>query len=190
MPDSTAIHQIADNLFRKSCRCSCHEHTLLQQYPQQIAELEQYIDSLDLCRDMEKRRGSLIQILHKAQSIFNHLPPDLQEWIADKMDLKLSDINGVITFYAYFTQKPVGKYKINVCTGTACFVRGAEQVLDEFKNILKIGEGESTPDMKFTLSCLRCVGACSLAPVVMVNDKVYGKVTPKMVAGIIKEYHE
>jgi NADH:ubiquinone oxidoreductase subunit E len=93
----------------------------------------------------------------------------------------------VISFYSYFTDKPVGKYKINVCTGTACFVKGSGAVLEEFKRLLVLEEGETSPDEKFSLGGLRCVGACSLAPVVMVNDRVYGKVTTKMVAEIISE---
>jgi NADH:ubiquinone oxidoreductase subunit E len=93
----------------------------------------------------------------------------------------------VISFYSYFTDKPVGKYKINICTGTACFVRGADAILEEFKRLLVLEEGETSSDKKFSLGGLRCVGACSLAPVVMVNEKVYGKVTTKMVAEIISE---
>ena len=93
----------------------------------------------------------------------------------------------MISFYSFFTTKPLGQYQINVCTGTACFVRGAGKVLDEFKRYLSIGEGETTADGKFSLGSLRCVGACSLAPVVMVNGRVYGNVTPKAVADILSE---
>ncbi len=159
---------------------------LLEQFPEKRETLETFIDGLPLGADIDRRRGFLIQCLHKAQGIFGHLPLELQELIAERLGLQMSDVFGVISFYSFFTVKPVGKYKINVCTGTACFVRGAGKILDEFKSRLNLAEGETTPDMKFTLSCLRCVGACSLAPVVMVNDKVYGKVTPDMVPKIIK----
>ena len=150
-------------------------------------KLEAYISSLPINDDKENNRGYLIQILHRAQSLFGFLPTSVQLFVADKLGLHLSDIYGVISFYSYFTDKPMGKYKINVCTGTACFVRGSGRILEEFQRFLNISNNETTEDQKFSLSSLRCVGACSLAPVVMVNDKVYGKVTPEMVAEIIAE---
>jgi NADP-reducing hydrogenase subunit HndA len=99
-------------------------------------------------------------------------------------------VYGVVTFYSFFTMIPMGEYPISICMGTACYVRGAEQVLAEFKRQLSIEVGQSTADNKFSLNCLRCVGACGLAPVVMVGDKVFGRVSPQMVKSIISEYKE
>jgi NADH:ubiquinone oxidoreductase subunit E len=172
-----------------SCKCcDCDkELDLLKQFPEKRAELEAYIASLPLSDDREKNRGYLIQSLHQAQEIFTYLPESIQLFVADKLNLHLSEIYGVISFYSFFTDKPVGKYKINICTGTACFVKGAGPILDELKRYLNLDEGETSEDGKFSLGGLRCVGACSLAPVVMVNDKVYGNVTKQMVPEIIND---
>lgn len=169
----------------ENCECGNKELDLLVQFPEKRAELEAYITSLPLSDDREKNRGYLIQSLHKAQEIFTYLPESLQLFVADKLKLHLSEVYGVVSFYSFFTDKPVGDYKINVCTGTACFVKGAGDILDEFKRYLNLEEGETAEDGKFSLGGLRCVGACSLAPVVMVNDKVYGNVTKQMVPEII-----
>ena len=171
----------------ESCNCGGEKLNLLTKYPEKQKKLDAYISTLPLEEDKDKNRGYLIQTLHKAQEIFTYLPLEIQLFVADKLGLHLSEVYGVISFYSYFTDKPVGKYKINVCTGTACFVKGAGNVLDEFKRYLSIDDGETTADEKFSLGSLRCVGACSLAPVVMVNDKVYGNVTTQMVPEIINE---
>lgn len=167
-------------------KCGCTS-SIVERYPEKRAELESYMAMLPLTEDSERNRGFLIQSLHKAQSIFGYLPQDLQLFIADKLKLHLAEVYGVVSFYTYFTIVPQGRYKINVCTGTACFVKGAGKILDEFKRYLNLREGQTTEDMKFSLGCLRCVGACSLAPVVMVNDKVYGNVDTKMVAEILND---
>ncbi len=167
--------------------CCCDMPDLLEQLPEKTGELDAYIDALPECESMDRRRGYLIQCLHKAQSLFGYLPQEVQEHVGDKLRLQLSDVYGVVSFYSFFTDVPVGKYKVNVCTGTACFVRGADKILKEFRDQLRIEEGETSDDMKFSLGGLRCVGACSLAPVVMVNERVYGNVTPKMVKEIIKD---
>ncbi len=167
--------------------CPGQEVNLIEQFPDKTAELDKYIDSLAITDDIESNRGYLIQVLHRAQGIFSYLPESIQLYVANKLLLHLSDVYGVVSFYSYFTDKPVGKYKINVCTGTACFVKGAGRILDELKRYLSIEEGETTADGKYSLGGLRCVGACSLAPVVMVNDKVYGNVTTDMVPQIISE---
>ena len=119
--------------------------------------------------------------------IFGYLPEEVQKYIAERLKISHAEVYGVISFYSYFTDKPVGRYKINVCIGTACFVKGAGKVLEEFKRHLNIKEGETSEDGKFFLGSLRCVGACSLAPVVMVNDRVYGNVTAEKVSDILKE---
>ena len=150
-----------------------------------FVELDKYIDGLLKDGKPERRSGYLIQVLHRAQSLYGYLSEETQQHVADKLGLHLADVYGVISFYSYFTDKPVGRFKINICTGTACFVKGAGKVLDEFKRQLNVKEGETTADGKYFLGALRCVGACSLAPVVMVNDKVYGNVTSDKVAEII-----
>jgi len=155
--------------------------------PEKTEELEGYLDSLPLTDDREKNRGFLIQSLHKAQEIFTYLPGVVQIHVANKLGLHLAEVYGVISFYSFFTDKPVGKFKINICTGTACFVKGADKLVDEFQRYLNIKMGDTSSDGKFSLNGLRCVGACSMAPVVLVNDKVYGNVNAKMVPEIISE---
>ena len=172
-----------------SCNCQGASGTVIRT-PEEAAkfdELERYIASLQVDRIPDRRRGSLIQILHRAQNLFGYLPEEVQGFVAARLGISRAEVYGVISFYSYFTDKPVGRYKINVCTGTACFVKGAPKVLDELKRRLNIKEGESTPDGRFFLGALRCVGACSLAPVVMVNDKVYGNMTADKVADILRE---
>lgn len=167
--------------------CCDANANVLERYPEKRELLEQHIARLRPGTDLDRRRGHLIGCLHKAQEIFGYLPLEVQLLVGRKLGLQQADVYGVISFYSYFTVEPVGKYKVNVCTGTACFVRGAARILDEFKAQLKLEEGQTSADMKFTLTSLRCVGACSLAPVVMVNERVYGNVTPKLVAKIIKD---
>jgi len=144
----------------------------------------------ELCSSFNNEPGELINVLHKAQLQFGYLPAEVQEVVAEQLQMSVAKVNGVVTFYSYFTMIPKGKYPISICTGTACYVRGAEKVLDEFKKQLDIKVGETSGDGKFSLSCLRCVGACGLAPVVMVGDKVYGRVAPEGVTDILKEYQE
>ena len=151
-------------------------------------ELDTYIDSLNLEDKQARKKEYLIQSLHKAQEIFGYLPEEVQVHIANKFYIHHAEVSGVISFYNYFTTEPKGKYCINVCMGTACYVRGAEKVLTEFERILGIKNGEVTEDKNFSIESLRCVGACGLAPVVMINEKVYGKVKPENVPGIVEEY--
>lgn len=134
--------------------------------------------------------GELINVLHKCQGIFGYLPAEIQEVIASTLRISVARVYGVVTFYSFFTMIPKGKYPISICTGTACYVRGAENVLAEFKKQLKIEVGETSENGKFSLSCLRCVGACGLAPVVQVGEKTYGRVSPDGVKDILKEYAE
>lgn len=152
---------------------------------------QQDIDKLkEVCASFNNEPGELINVLHKAQGIFGYLPAEVQEIVAKEMNVHLAKVYGVVTFYSFFTMTPKGKHPISVCTGTACYVRGAEKVLDEFKRILKIKVGETTADGKFSLSCLRCVGACGLAPVVLIGDKTYGRVSPEGVKAILDEYND
>jgi len=149
------------------------------------------VDSIkEICKSFENNPGELINVLHKAQHTFGYLPAEIQEVVALELNVPLAKVYGVVTFYSFFSMVPKGKHPVSICTGTACYVRGAENVLAEFKKELKIDVGETTADGKFSISCLRCVGACGLAPVVMVGDKTYGRVSPEMVKDIIKEYEE
>jgi len=141
-----------------------------------------------ICKEYNNDKGELINVLHKAQHIFGYLPAEVQEVIADELKTSVAHVYGVVSFYSFFTMVPKGEFPISICMGTACYVRGAEKVLDEFKRILNVKVGETTDDGKFSLSCLRCVGACGLAPVVMVGEKVYGRVAPDGVKDIIEEY--
>ncbi|MEN9443360.1 MAG: NADH-quinone oxidoreductase subunit NuoE [Bacteroidota bacterium] len=132
--------------------------------------------------------GELINVLHGCQDHFGYLPAEIQEQVAMALNLSSAKVFGVVTFYSFFTMKPKGKHPISVCTGTACYVRGANNVLDEVKKQLGIDVGQTTADGKFSISCLRCVGACGLAPVVQVGDKTYGRVAPDDVKAILAEY--
>ena len=131
---------------------------------------------------------ALIEVLHHDQGIFGYLPKEIQLYIAKKLDVPPSKVYGVVSFYTYFTTEPIGKYKISVCLGTVCFVKGSDKILEEFEKELGIKVGQSTKDLKFSLEGLRCVGACGLAPVVTVNGKVHGKVKPEDVKDIISYY--
>lgn len=142
----------------------------------------------DYIEELGAKPEELIAVLHRAQHIFGYLPREVQEFIAEKLNINVSKVYGVVTFYSFFTMEKKGKYVINVCLGTACFVRGADKILKEFENKLGIKNGETTEDGLFTLSSLRCVGACGLAPVVQVNGKTYGNATTETVDEILKEY--
>lgn len=151
-------------------------------FEEKLKELENYIDNID------DKQGALIEVLHRAQHIFGYLSNEVIEFVSKKLDIPVSKVYGVVTFYSYFTTEPKGEYVINVCMGTACFVRGSAEILDEFQNKLNIKVGETTPDGKYTIEVLRCVGACGLAPVVTVNDKVYGHFTKEMVSKVLQEH--
>jgi len=142
----------------------------------------------DICKSFGNQAGELINVLHKTQEAFGYLPPEVQHVVAKELNISEAKVYGVVTFYTFFTMKPKGKHKISVCMGTACYVRGAEKIVDEIKKELKIEVGDVTPDGKFSLDCLRCVGACGLAPVMLVGEKAYGRIEPKEVKGILESY--
>lgn len=142
---------------------------------------------LNICEEHGNQAGELINILHKAQHLFGYLPAEVQQIVAKRLNIPVSKVYGVVTFYSFFSMTPKGEHPISVCMGTACYVRGAEKVLDEFKRVLQINVGETTADGKYSLSSLRCVGACGLAPVVLIGEKVYGRVIPGDVEKILKE---
>ncbi|MBO7166471.1 MAG: NAD(P)H-dependent oxidoreductase subunit E [Kiritimatiellae bacterium] len=156
---------------------------------EKYAQLDAFVDTLSIDKFDERRKGYLIQVLHKAQHIFGYLPREVQVYVAKKLSIPESTVSGVVSFYNYFTTKPKGKYCINICLGTACYVKGSETVLREVERVLGIkADTHPTEDGLFSISSLRCVGACGLAPVLMVNEKVYGKVTPAKAVEIIEEY--
>ncbi|OLN32559.1 complex I 24 kDa subunit family protein [Desulfosporosinus metallidurans] len=134
-----------------------------------VQKLDDYIDSLT------HKKENLIGVLHYAQELYGYLPDNVQWHIAQKLDIPSATVYGVVSFYSFFTMIPRGEHVVNVCTGTACFVRGAEKLKEELENQLKIKAGETTPDNLFTLETLRCVGACGLAPVMIVDGEVHGR---------------
>lgn len=144
----------------------------------------------EICKSFHNEGGELINVLHKVQGTFGYLPAEVQEVVASELNISVAKVYGVVTFYSFFTMLPKGKYPISVCTGTACYVRGAEKVLEELKKELKIQVGETTSDGKFSINCLRCVGACGLAPVLMVGEKTYGRVAPETIKDILSNYPE
>lgn len=145
-------------------------------------ELAQVINEY---RDME---GALIMVLHRAQEIFGYLPEDVQKIVAKELDLPLAEVYGVTTFYSYFSLKPRGKYRIAVCLGTACYVRGAAELVSAIEKQLNIKVNDTTSDGRFTLEVSRCIGACGLAPVMTVNEDVYGRLSPDKVPEILAKY--
>lgn len=133
-------------------------------------------------------KGALIPILHEAQGIYGYLPLKVQKLVAESLNIPLAEVYGVVTFYSQFLTSPKGKYKIQVCLGTACYVKGSGKVLEKLSQTLGLEVGKSTNDGKFSLDAVRCIGACGLAPVMMINDEVYGEVTPEQIEGILKKY--
>lgn len=136
-------------------------------------------------RDM---KGLLMPVMQKAQEIFGYLPMDVQNFIAEEIDIPLTEVYGVSTFYSQFKLKQVGEYNISVCLGTACYVKGSQKIIDKIQKILNIKVGDTTEDGKFTLNAARCLGACSLAPVMKINDKVYGRLVPEDIEPILNRY--
>ena len=132
--------------------------------------------------------GALLPVLHEAQEIYGYLPIEVQQMVADGLGISLSEVYGVATFYSRFSLTPKGKHKISVCLGTACYVKGSDKILAEVEKKLGIKSGECTPDGLFSIDSCRCVGACGLAPVMMVDEEVYGKLTPQSVAKILDKY--
>lgn len=158
-------------------KCNCTES------PEQLYEkLEQIIE------EYKEKEGSLIQILHFAQGLFGHLPLEVQKFIAQKTNKPLSEVSGVISFYSYFSTQPKGENTIQVCLGTACYVRGGKKIVDKLCEILNIGVGDTTKDGKFTLEVMRCIGACGLAPAITINSKVFKQVNPDKIESILEKY--
>lgn len=161
-----------------------------KQAPDRVIDNEkrnQYRDLDNVIKEYTKKPGQLIGILHRAQEIFGYLPEEVQTYIANKTGIPVSEVNGVVTFYSLFSTEPKGKYEIKVCLGTACYVKGAQEIMDTLKENLKIDEGETTQDKLYTLKSTRCIGSCGLAPVLLANEDVYGEIEAKDVMNIIRD---
>ena len=154
---------------------------------ERLAELREFIAHAKRC---ENPHSHLISVLHKAQAMFGYLPTEVMDEIAQIMDIPTAHVWGVATFYHYFKLTPPGKYEISLCLGTACYVKGAAQILQTIKDELKIDVGQVTQDGLFSLSPARCLGACGLAPVAMIDEKIHGELTPKKILHILKEYRK
>jgi NADP-reducing hydrogenase subunit HndA len=152
--------------------------------PEQEAELRKVI------AEHKDDTGALMPVLQKAQDIYGYLPIEVQKIIAIEMDIPLEKIYGVVTFYSQFSLNPKGKYKISVCLGTACYVKGSGDIFNKLSEKLGIKSGECTSDGKFSLEACRCIGACGLAPVLTVNEDVYGRLTVDDVQGILDKYND
>ncbi|MDR1570851.1 MAG: NADH-quinone oxidoreductase subunit NuoE [Oscillospiraceae bacterium] len=133
-------------------------------------------------------RGALMPVLQEAQSIFGYVPQDVQIQIAEGLNVPLTEVYGVATFYSQFALEPRGEHVIGVCLGTACYVKGSQKVMDRIAQELNVEVGHTTPDGKFTLNATRCLGACGLAPVIMIDEEVYGRLKPDEVPGILAKY--
>ncbi len=149
---------------------------------------EQKQQLMNMINELKDQPGSLMPIMQKAQDIYGYLPIEVQTMISDATGVPLEKIYGIATFYAQFALAPKGQYRCSVCLGTACYVKGSQAVYDKLSELLGIGDGECTPDGKFSLESCRCVGACGLAPVMMINDDVYGRLTPDMIPDILAKY--
>lgn len=150
-----------------------------------FSELDDYIKGVF---KPEHPQAALINIMHFAQERYGYLSKEVMDHISDMTEVPTAEIYGVATFYSYFRLQPQGKHRISVCMGTACYIRGAAAVLEKIQDELGIKTGETTEDMLFTLDETRCIGACGLAPVLMVDNKVYGRVEPHQVKAILDEY--
>lgn len=153
-----------------------------------ISEQEKYNRIAEVIEEYRDKEGSLIQILHLAQGIYGCLPLNVQRFIAERLDIPLSKVSGVVSFYSFFTTEPRGENTIRVCLGTACYVRGGKKIIDKLREILGIEVGGTSKDGKFTLEVMRCIGACGLAPAMSINDKVYKQVNPDKLRSILEQY--
>ena len=158
------------------CCCSC------------VDEREQQLQ--EIIEKYKNMKGALIPVLHEAQEVYGYLPMSVQKKIAEGLNVPLAEVYGVVTFYTQFYLKPKGRFRINVCMGTACYVKGANKILDELQQRLGIRVGDCTDDGKFSLEACRCIGACGLAPVIMINDDVYGRLTPQDVQKVLDKYKD
>lgn len=143
----------------------------------------------DLALEYREKEGSLIQVLHMAQGMYGCLPLEVQQVVADALGIPLARVSGVVSFYSFFTTQPRGEHTIRVCLGTACYVRGGKKIIEKLEQLLGITVGETTADRHFTLEVARCIGACGLAPAVMIDDSVYKQVQPEKLEAILASYY-
>jgi NADP-reducing hydrogenase subunit HndA len=159
-----------------NCLCSC------------VDEKERKLQ--EIVEKYRNTKGALIPVLHEVQEVYGYLPMSVQKQISESMNVPLSEIYGVVTFYTQFSLKPKGRFKVSACMGTACYVKGASKILDELQEKLGIHVGDCTEDGKFSLDACRCIGACGLAPVIMINDDVYGRLTPQDIEKVLEKYKD
>jgi NADH:ubiquinone oxidoreductase subunit E len=155
---------------------------------QPASEKDQFDLLQQVILDYDRKESNLIQILHMAQAIFGYLPDNVLHYIGTEMNLPMSQINGVVSFYSYFSTQPKGRHTIQVCLGTACYVRGGKKILDTLKDTLKIEVGETTEDQRFSLEVKRCIGACGLAPAVSIDSVVHKRVNANKIQDLLKIY--
>ncbi|MBM4102430.1 MAG: NADH-quinone oxidoreductase subunit NuoE [Planctomycetes bacterium] len=160
---------------------------MVEMAQEKMDELRTFIAA---CMQKEYSDSYLIAVLHKAQELFGYLPVEVMDEVAQRMNIPTAHLWGVATFYHYFNLKPIGKYVISVCLGTACYVKGATEVLEAIKRELGVEIGQTTADNLFTLHEARCLGACGIAPVIMINDKIYGELDAKKVVALINQYRK
>lgn len=150
--------------------------------PEQIAKLDAIIQK------HRGRPGALIPVLEEAQVVLEYLPVSAQKRVAEGLNLPLAQVFGVVTFYSFFTMKPKGRHTVRVCLGTACYVRGGKSLVENISREWKVKEGDTTPDRRFTLETVRCLGACGLGPVIVVDENVHGRVKPSKTKSILDLY--
>jgi NADP-reducing hydrogenase subunit HndA len=149
---------------------------------------ESIVRHIETCRARENSESYVIAVLQQIQNHFGYLPREAMDEVSQLMQIPAAKVTGIATFYHFFSFVPRGEHRVTICMGTACFVRGADKLMRRFEELLGVKEGQTTPDGKFSIECARCLGACALAPVVVVNEKVYGGVTPGDVEKILGEY--
>ncbi|MDD2568853.1 MAG: NADH-quinone oxidoreductase subunit NuoE [Clostridia bacterium] len=164
----------------KSICCCCEE----ENQAELIAKINEVIEHY------KNKEGSLIQVLHQAQNIYGYLPLEVQKLVADGLGKPVSEVSGVVSFYSFFSTQPRGKHTIRVCLGTACYVRGGKKLVDRLCDILDIKVGDTTADRQFTFEVARCIGACGLAPAMMIDDVVYKQVNPDKLNAILAKYKD
>lgn len=164
---------------KNMCQCCCSNESVVDPKRQQLEEI---------LKKHTGKKGVLIPVLQEAQEIYGYLPEEVMVEIGSKLKIPVSKVYGVATFYSQFHLKPRGRNIVRICLGTACHVRGGAKILEKLEEILKIKDGETTQDLDFTLESVACIGACGLAPVIMINDDTHGRLTPDVVSKVIKQY--
>jgi len=166
-------------MLEKTAQCACNEGDDARKF-------DEIANVIDIYKD---REGSLIQIIHAAQEIYGYISPEVQKFISGSLGKPLSEVSGVVSFYSFFSDKPRGEHTIRVCLGTACYVRGGKKLVEHLQKKLGISIGETTNDGKFTFEVARCIGACGLAPAIMIDDTVYKQVTENKLDNILAKYY-